>query len=633
MDDIELVELEQRLRRSAAGHRPQAPAALVSFIDTVPVGSRAGRGAVLMRAGSRTRRGFLAIATAAALILAVVTALTFVSLRNGQFGAGPNGSSGAGWSWQRADGTVVQWVYRVANGYLGVCGAHGNDALCSSPDGLKWTAPADPSIVAVGGGGKFLPDSIARHGGIYVALGLPTDTATTATPTPIVAPSDGSTAASGQEHTLWRSTDGITWAQVASPQFAGLSLTGIGALADGFILVAASTPNETGWALTSADGATWTRSSRLPAMPGMSAPGANVFVIAQGPTPQEWTTTDGATWTEMTLPSGFSFVENVQPLPGGGFMAVGVERDSTQSMLLRSDDGVNWQVVPSGAAGTLLAILRFGDLLIASAVPGSLAEAGLSDLRIWQSQDWGLTWQPLIGPDGGQLSGWGTPLGNGLAIESPDAQTQSRLTLVGTWSGPRSPTTPQPLHSVAAASTGGTVSPTSAPAAQASDQAGGSPCDNVATPSGGPIPAAGTTPAWFPALNPNVGGLSGWSVIGGVWGGDGYACELGSLVVGRSGLEMNSAVAVLAACDTGQIMHVTLLELTGGDARRVVGSFQVTCPISLSSPQVVFTALDDTMAGHALEVYVSSPVPVKGTYAFMIQTTKGPQAAGTTTTP
>jgi hypothetical protein len=621
MDDIELAQLEQRLRRSAAGHRPQAPDALVRFIDTVPAGSRAGRSPVLMHVGSRVRRGTLTLATAAALILAVVTALTFVSLRNGHLGAGPQGSSGAGWSWQRADGTAVQSVFQVSNGYLGVCVANQDGALCSSPDGINWTTPADPAIVAVEGGGQFVPFSIAHYGGTYVAIAMP-GPASTATPTPIVAPSDGSTAASGGGFTLWRSPDGVNWSQVDSPQFAGLSLTGIGALKNGFILVAASSPEETGWALTSPDGATWTRSSRLPAMPGMSLAGDNMYEIAQGSTSEEWTTTDGVAWSSMTLPSGFEFVGRVQPLPGGGSMAVGRKSNSSQAALLRSDDGVNWQAVPSGAAGTLYSILMIGDVLVASGIPGSPAEAGLSDLRIWQSQDWGLTWQPLIGPDGSQLSGWGTPLGNGLAIESPDAQSQSRLTLVGTWSGPKSPTTPQPLHSLAATPTGGIVPPTSSPAAQASEQESGVRCD------------AGT-PTWFPALNPNVGGLSGWSVIGGLWGGDGYACENGSVVADGSDLGMNSAVAVLAACDTGQIMDVELLVHTGGltDARRVVGSFQVTCPISLTSPQVVFTALDDTMAGHVLEVYVSSPVPVKGTFAFMIQTTKALQPAGTTTKP
>jgi hypothetical protein len=267
-----------------------------------------------------------------------------------------------------------------------------------------------------------------------------------------------------------------------------------------------------------------------------------------------------------------------------------------------------------------------GDVLVASGIPGSPAESSPSDLRIWQSQDWGSTWQPLMGPDGNQLAGLAIPLGNvrnGVAIRSTEAATQNRLAWVGKWSGPSSSPTPQPLHSVAAASTGGTLSPTSIPVAQASDQASGSPCDN------------GITPAWFPALNPNVGGLSGWSVIGGLWGGDGYACENGSVVADGSDLGMTSAVAVLAACDTGQILDVELLVHFSGSAgaRQVVGSFQVTCPISFSSPQVVFTALDDTKAGHVLEVYVSSPVPVKGTFAFMIQTTKALQPAGTTTKP
>lgn len=348
-----------------------------------------------------------------------------------------------------------------------------------------------------------------------------------------------------------------------------------------------------------------------------------MFEIAQGPVPKEWTTTDGVNWTALTVPPGFVYVGNVQPLPGGGFMAVGDDGSSNVMTLLRSNDGVDWQEVPSGVAGTLFSILRIGDVLVASSIPGSPAESNLSDLRVWQSQDWGLSWQPLIGPNGSQISGLGIPFGNGVGIEVPNAQSEPRLSWVGTWNGARSATTPQPLHSVAARSLGPTISvPTITPTTELASEG---PCNSAVTPSGGPLNAWGT-PAWFPAIQQNLEGMGGWRMIGGSYGGNSYGCSF-------SGVEgTGSEVAVIASCDTPQILDVQLLDTTT-DSRRIVASFQVTCAIPLSSPQPVFATSDYTPPGHTLQIYVKSPVPIAGTYAFMIQTTGSQQSAGPTTTP
>ena len=147
-------------------------------------------------------------------------------------------------------------------------------ALCSSPDGIKWDeTPADPAIAAAPGRAAVssLFDRPPRR---HLRCDRHADRPglQTATPTPILAPSDGSMTEAGQAYTLWRGgSNGVNWGQVDSPQFAGLSLTTVTEpRKNGFILVAANSPEETGWALTSPDGATWTRSSRSSAMPGMS---------------------------------------------------------------------------------------------------------------------------------------------------------------------------------------------------------------------------------------------------------------------------------------------------------------------------------------------------------------------------
>ena len=433
MDDIELAQLEQRLQRSVVGHRPDAPDSLMRFIDAVPAGERAGRTAELVRPGPalgpRARRSFFALATAAALIVAVVAGLGLVALRNGQFGAGPQGFSNGGWTWQRADGTIVSRAYPVANGYLGVCGANQDEALCSSPDGLSWTTPADPAIVAVEGSGRFLPMSIAHQGGVYVAIGMQVYVASTATPTPIGTPSDGSTApAAPSTPPIWRSTDGVHWSQVDSPAFSGLTVSSVAGLATGFVALTVSfSPDETGVAFTSTDGLTWTRASQLPVQPGVIASGAaGLYIGSMAGTGETWRTTDGKTWARAQLPAGVTLGDSFA-LAGGGFIGNGMSTSPDGYPILRSADGLTWTVDQGDLVGKPLGLVAVGDRLIADVSPSALTASAYPDastfaskaFQVWQSVDGGRNWQPLLDASGIQISGRVQSFGDRLAVFAP----------------------------------------------------------------------------------------------------------------------------------------------------------------------------------------------------------------------
>ena len=619
MDDREMADLERRLRRAVVGHEPQAPQSLVGFINTIPARYSMARGVQSNLDGPWIRRGLFAMVAVAAVILAIVGSAAIVAVRSGPNG-GPGAPSVVGWTWQRADDTIVSRIFQVSHGYVGTCGQ--DEGLCSSPDGLHWTTPADPSIVAVDGGAYFVPDKIVRYGSIYLATGQSSSNAN-----PSCAP-DATTYI--PTAVIWRSSDGVHWTQVDSPAFSGLTLTGVASLESGFLAYAAGTPDETGWALTSTDGSTWARASRLPVQPGISSAGTAGVVV--GSSGAQWRTVDGTNWNRMTVPPGWS-VGLVYRVPSGGFIALGLSRTGIGYQILTSADALTWRVDAGDLEGLPLALDSVGGRLFAdvsssplnsSAYPDS-STFGQNAFAIWQSADSGRTWQPLLDASGNHMSGLVTTADGRLFISSPDpALTRWRVTWVGT------PPGTSPVGSVTPAATDTPDSAaTSSPAIQASDQAGGSPCDDGSSPapSGGPLAAFGT-PSWFPQIHPNLGGMSGWTAIGGYWGGEGYGC---SFTVGQG---MGSAVGVIGACDTAQILDVELQDETAGlvGPQRIVASFQVMCPLPLSSPQPVFSMSDNTRLGHQLQVQVVSPVPVNGKYTFLIQTTDAQPNAGPTAT-
>lgn len=437
MDEREIEELERRLRRATSGRRPAAPDELLHFIESVPGRHHAGRRVERFLAGSRARRGVFAIAAAAALVVAIVASATLMAVRNGQ--SGPGGEPGApsltAWSWQRADGTDVNWAYQVANGYLGGCGAVRDESFCSSPDGLHWTTPSDPKILVVEGDRHFSPNSFVRSGGVFLAAGDSYSGASMATPTP--AGSDGSFTPGAS---IWRSPDGLHWSQVESTAFSGLSPMSVVDVQGGFVVIAVGAADGSGWALTSTDGLSWILASRLPIQPNCTAAGpAGLYIGSTGADPQVWRSLDGRVWTLTQLPAGTCAVGSYA-IPGGGFVGLGIPAGAPGLQVLVSDDGLIWRVDPGDLQGVPIGLVSVGSRLFAnvssarldsSAYPDASAFA-LNAFAIWQSSDWGRTWQPLLDNSGRQMSGQVRPMGDKLAISTPDTSAMTwRITWVG----------------------------------------------------------------------------------------------------------------------------------------------------------------------------------------------------------
>ena len=435
MDEVEFERLEQRLRKSVVGHEPVAPEALFSFMEEVPVRHRPGRriDAALSRPG--IRRGVFAMAAAVAVVFAMAASAILIDIRSSGVGpGGPRASSPAGWSWQRADLSVVHLAYQVAHGFVGTCGVSPDETMCTSPDGLNWTTPADPRIVAVAAGKYFVPDHIVRSGDVYVATSQ-SDSVSNPSFDPASLPSAGLDLT--PTTVLWRSPDGLNWSLVDSPAFSGLTLDTVVDVGSGFVVVAASTPEETGWALTSPDGLTWTRASRLPVQPSITAVGAAGLVVGSTQTgPDEWRTLDGKAWTRLTTPAGLS-VGGAYAIPGGGFVGLGMSKGDAGSQLVRSSDGLTWHVEQGDLQGALFGLTPAGGRLFATVAPLPLpATITEGTFSIWQSDDWGLTWQPFLDTSGLQVQGMAYGLGGRLAIYSVDPDgLVSRISWVVTPSG------------------------------------------------------------------------------------------------------------------------------------------------------------------------------------------------------
>lgn len=517
MDDVEFEQLERRLRKSVTGTRPPAPEALVQFVETVPVRDRAKSRIAMTLRRPRVRRSVMAVAAAAAVVVALIGSAAIMAVRTSQTGQ----SNRDGWSWQRADGTIVFRPFGVARGFVATCrtSLQSESSLCTSPDGLHWTTPADPAIVSVEGGGQFEPLQMVEYGGVYLA-GTMSDTAyarASADPTPCLSPSGCYSPGAVPQAVLWRSGNGIHWSRVDSAAFSGLSLTAVGTIPGGFIVVAASTPEETGWALTSPDGLNWSRSSQLPVQPGTSESEgeAGVFVGGTSSTNENgaWRTLDGKEWTRLDLPAGVDTLSSVSAVRSGGYvgMGVGVQSPSPGYSMLRSQDGSTWRVDPGDLKGTLIGLCVVGDRLVASVAPDPLtAETPLTSLRIWESLDWGQTWQLLLDPTGQQMSGMAFPMGDGLAIETPNASNAPELTWVGTLTGRAAPV---PLTSASRPSPTPTAPNTAKPSASHS----GPPAADVAyelAPMDSAVPPGGTADVAAAVLRSRLAaiGAGGYSV-------------------------------------------------------------------------------------------------------------------------
>ncbi len=450
VDEREFEDLEIRLRRSAAGRRPEVPDELLRFIDTVPGSYRRRSRLVIGFWRPRVRAGIAFAATAAALVVAIVAGQALVSVRNGQPGASINPEApvtGSGWTWQRADGVMQMATqnqgYRVANGYIGACYVDGPDGwqtvLCSSPDGLTWSNPAGPKIVTFDGG-DFVPDAVARVGSTYVA-------------TSMVSTAD-----------VWRSTDGVHWSLIGSPVLASMTLLlgqqGLGVLDAEFAGVASASDGSL-WLVSSTDGLTWTRTSAInePSVPtDVPIFGADRLYAPASAGGYE-ITRDGSTWAAAQFPDAFS-PASIFTLPGGGLVAFGEVSAGTAGtytltgMVVSSSDGLLWEVDRSNLPGSPYGLAVSGGRLFATVIPSSPAsdqstemsaatdagltastgpvDAGPRSFPIWQSADGGQTWRPLQDSTGRQLSGQVAMQDDRVVISTVGSDTSWHMSWVGT---------------------------------------------------------------------------------------------------------------------------------------------------------------------------------------------------------
>src|ERR1035437_7262207 len=123
-------DIEERLRHSVAGRRPNAPAELHDSCGQVPsapvVGpDRFGHEWSVDR--RRMRRGVAGVAVAAAIALAFVGSATLMAIRQSpSFSQSPGATSAfdfvtGDWGWRRVDDPAPGAVSGIANGYLGEC--------------------------------------------------------------------------------------------------------------------------------------------------------------------------------------------------------------------------------------------------------------------------------------------------------------------------------------------------------------------------------------------------------------------------------------------------------------------------------------------------------------------------------
>lgn len=428
MDETGTTELEQLLRDSVAGHRPAAPDALLEFIESVPTSERRSGPIGRILEGRMARRGVLGLATAAALVVALVGSAALMSSRKPSVPAAESLPTSDGWQWQATDGTLYFAEMAVPKGFVATC-AHFSgreavdQAVCSSPDGLHWSVPADPAIVSVEGGGTFLPNNILVRKGTYMAVS---------------SPSLGESKGPGL--TLWRSTDGVHWSAVELPASLGLTtIRLVQVVPDGFLGVGTnngSPPIEE--MVISADGLNWSKASDMPY--GSPVAGSSYYwsptiaagLFVGGPRPDGtdvgvWRTLDGRTWEDVTLPAGLNELSMAVALPDGSLRGVASSSDGSKlAAIVSSTDGLAWQIDPAAPAGSVDVLAVVGNRMVASVS----ATANTDPHEVWHSDDWGKSWRQLLDLSGKPVvSAIGT-LGGRLEVKGADLATHWLLTPV-----------------------------------------------------------------------------------------------------------------------------------------------------------------------------------------------------------
>lgn len=182
--------------------------------------------------------------------------------------------------------------------------------------------------------------------------------------------SGGWGAGSGDLAPVWTSVDGLSWSRAPSdPAFRGAWLRAVTAGGPGLVAVGSTLDGPQAW--YSPAGTTWERASVPPAPPDVAHDGRQADawmqdvaatgdrLVAVGQiglqvgengvryVPAMWTSTDGVTWTEISLDEDVfpseSEVRSVAAGPGGFVAVGGIFRDVP--MVWTSEDGLTWRRV------------------------------------------------------------------------------------------------------------------------------------------------------------------------------------------------------------------------------------------------------------------------------------------------
>jgi len=247
-----------------------------------------------------------------------------------------------------------------------------------SPDGLAWTRV--PLADATTDGPAIEMTAVSAGGPGFVAVGWACDTSPGCDPWEPYA-------------MVWTSVDGNDWTPIAdagesfAPQTVLTEIVGYDGTLWAFGGVDGDGQDMRVWAST--DGLVWERvadDSALggPGNQGLSAAAAGEggvvaagfsWTEANGTVPVSWYSPDGSSWTRVELDSVLPPGTQVWDMTaaGTGFVTVGDRGDSaseqgdTLGFVLRSDDGVTWDVVddPAFADAQLMAVSVGGPGLVA----------------------------------------------------------------------------------------------------------------------------------------------------------------------------------------------------------------------------------------------------------------------------
>jgi hypothetical protein len=298
----------------------------------------------------------------------------------------PNGVAfdAAGWHWNpfasweptgSGSGLAVYLSVQVPNGLLGECMEANTQTVCTSGDGIEWSANPDPAVFAKDGAANFRVAPIVDGPAGYLM-------------------SNAIYAGDSSNPPTWASADGVRW-QTFSPVSACTNpyWDFIGET-DRYLGQCAGT-----W-YQSTDGRNWAPITWAEPIKYIdNYPGWGLLAESDGEPHQTWYSRDSHTWALVVFPGQLnSFNAPTARLPDGTFLAMASQYDAAvnqigDSRLIESKDGVNWTAVttfPAGDQHDFPTVVGNTLFMTVGDVSGSSAR------QLWMSDDSGATWRHVI---------------------------------------------------------------------------------------------------------------------------------------------------------------------------------------------------------------------------------------------